>query len=80
MHSWQKVTKNLSFRTNIYERESCLMKKFDDLPWEKKEKIYKGAMIFSIIVHIIAMAAIIHGYMTMNSFLEFLQFLEQTGI
>lgn len=56
------------------------MKKFDDLPWEKKEKIYKGAMIFSIIVHIIAMAAIIHGYMTINSFLEFLQFLEQTGI
>lgn len=56
------------------------MKKFSELSWEKKEKIYKRVMIFSIVVHIITLGAIIHGYMTMNSFLEFLEFLEQNGI
>lgn len=65
---------------NFKGRESCLMKKFSELSWEKKEKIYKRVMIFSIVVHIITLGAIIHGYMTMNSFLEFLEFLEQNGI
>jgi hypothetical protein len=49
------------------------MKKFEDLPWEKKEKIYRAVIIISMIVLIISTVCNIYAYRTLNTICELTQ-------
>ena len=51
----------------------CLMKKFEDLPWENKEKIYRAVIIISMIVLIISTVCNIYAYRTLNTVYELMQ-------
>ena len=55
------------------------MKKFEDLPWEKKEKIYRAVIIISMIVLIISTACNIYAYRTFNTINELMQVEDQTS-
>ena len=49
------------------------MKKFQDLSWEKKEKIYMAVIIVSMIVLIISTVCNIYAYRTLNTVYELMQ-------
>ena len=55
------------------QRGECLMKKFQDLSWEKKEKIYRAVIIVSIIVLIISTVCNIYAYRTFNTIYELME-------
>ena len=49
------------------------MKKFQDLSWEKKEKIYMAVIIVSMIVLIISTVCNIYAYRTFNTIYELME-------
>jgi hypothetical protein len=55
------------------------MKKFEDMPWERKEKIYRAVVIISMIVIIISTACNIYAYRTLNTIYELMQVEELTA-
>ena len=55
------------------------MKKFEDMPLERKEKIYRAVVIISMIIIIISTACNIYPYRTLNTIYELMQVEELTA-